>query len=48
LAASLGADVSMGPAEALSDDGTVTGRGRTIIRGGITGIATARLGPVFS
>jgi hypothetical protein len=26
LAASLGADVSMGPAEALSDDGTVTGR----------------------
>jgi hypothetical protein len=41
LAASLGADVSMGPAEALSDDGTVTGRGSTIIRGGITGIATA-------
>ena len=41
LAASLGADVSMGPAEALSDDGTVTDRGSTIIRGGITGIATA-------
>jgi len=41
LAASLGADVSMGPAEALSDDGTVTGRGSPIIRGGITGIATA-------
>ena len=30
LAASLGADVSMGPAEALSDDGTVTDRGSTI------------------
>src|ERR1035441_9946048 len=43
LAASLGADsrMGLGPAEALSDDGTVTDRGSTIIRGGITGIATA-------
>ncbi|HEY2136222.1 MAG TPA: hypothetical protein VGH49_10055 [Xanthobacteraceae bacterium] len=41
LAASLGAGVSMGLAEALSDDGTVTGRGGPIVRGGITGVATA-------
>ena len=41
LAASLGAGVSMGLAEALSDDGSVTGRGGPILRGAITGIATA-------
>lgn len=41
LAASLGAGISMGFAEALSDDGTVTGRGGPIMRGAITGIATA-------
>jgi erythrin-vacuolar iron transport family protein len=41
LAASLGAGISMGLAEALSDDGTVTGRGRPLIRGLITGLATA-------
>lgn len=41
LAASLGAGVSMGLAEALSDDGTVTGRGNPIIRGAITALATA-------
>jgi erythrin-vacuolar iron transport family protein len=40
-AASLGAGVSMGLAEALSDDGIVTGRGGPILRGSITGIATA-------
>ncbi len=40
LAASVGAGVSMGLAEALSDDGTVTGRGNPIARGAITGIAT--------
>ena len=40
LAASVGAGVSMGLAEALSDDGTVTGRGNPITRGGITGVAT--------
>ena len=41
LAASLGAGVSMGIAEALSDDGTLTGRGSPMLRGAITGIATA-------
>jgi VIT1/CCC1 family predicted Fe2+/Mn2+ transporter len=40
LAASLGAGISMGLAEALSDDGTVTGRGTPITRGVITGMAT--------
>jgi VIT1/CCC1 family predicted Fe2+/Mn2+ transporter len=41
LAASLGAGISMGLAEALSDDGTVTGRGSPLVRGGITAFATA-------
>jgi len=41
LAASLGAGVSMGLAEALSDDGKVTGRGNPIIRGGITAFGTS-------
>jgi VIT1/CCC1 family predicted Fe2+/Mn2+ transporter len=41
LAASLGAGISMGLAEALSDDGTVTGRGNPLVRGGITAFATA-------
>jgi erythrin-vacuolar iron transport family protein len=40
-AASLGAGISMGLAEALSDDGTVTGRGSPLGRGVITGVATA-------
>lgn len=40
LAASLGAGISMGLAEALSDDGKVTGRGSPWLRGGITGGAT--------
>lgn len=40
LAASLGAGISMGLAEALSDDGTVTGRGNPIVRGAITAFAT--------
>ena len=40
LAASVGAGISMGLAEALSDDGKVTGRGSPITRGAITGIAT--------
>ena len=40
LAASVGAGVSMGLAEALSDDGKVTGRGRPVRRGAITGAAT--------
>jgi VIT1/CCC1 family predicted Fe2+/Mn2+ transporter len=41
LAASLGAGISMGLAEALSDDGKVTGRGSPIIRGAITGLGTS-------
>ena len=40
LAASVGAGVSMGLAEALSDDGEVSGRGKPLLRGSITGIAT--------
>lgn len=40
LAASVGAGVSMGLAEALSDDGEVTGRGKPVLRGAITGLAT--------
>ena len=39
-AASLGAGISMGLAEALSDDGTMTGRGLPLGRGVITGLAT--------
>ena len=38
LAASLGAAISMGLAEALSDDGVVSGRGNPWSRGAITGI----------
>jgi rubrerythrin len=41
LAASVGAGVSMGFAEALSDDGSLTGRGTPWIRGAITGMMTA-------
>ena len=40
LAASIGAGVSMGFAEALSDDGSLTGRGTPWIRGGICGLMT--------
>lgn len=40
VAASVGAGVSMGLAEALSDDGRVSGRGCPAIRGAITGAAT--------
>ncbi|WP_299644039.1 hypothetical protein [Devosia sp.] len=40
LAASLGAAISMGLSEALSDDGSVTGRGGPLRRGAITGVAT--------
>jgi hypothetical protein len=41
LAASLGAGISMGFAEALSDDGSLTGRGRPLIRGAVCGLMTA-------
>lgn len=40
LAASIGAGISMAFAEALSDDGSLTGRGRPIIRGLVTGAMT--------
>ncbi len=40
LAASLGAGISMAFAEALSDDGSLTGRGKPIIRGSVTGLMT--------
>jgi VIT1/CCC1 family predicted Fe2+/Mn2+ transporter len=40
VAASLGAGISMGLAEALSDDGAVTGRGNPLSRGVITGVGT--------
>ena len=41
LAASIGAGISMAFAEALSDDGSLTGRGRPVLRGAVTGIMTA-------
>jgi erythrin-vacuolar iron transport family protein len=41
LAASLGAGISMGFAEALSDDGNLTGRGHPWVRGLICGAMTA-------
>jgi rubrerythrin len=41
LAAALGAGISMGFAEALSDDGKISGRGSPLLRGGITGMMTA-------
>jgi VIT1/CCC1 family predicted Fe2+/Mn2+ transporter len=41
IAASLGAGISMAFAEALSDDGSLTGRGRPITRGLVTGLMTA-------
>jgi erythrin-vacuolar iron transport family protein len=41
LAASLGAGISMGFAEALSDDGSLTGRGTPWLRGLICGTMTA-------
>jgi len=40
LSASLGAAISMGFAEALSDDGELTGRGHPTRRGIITGVMT--------
>jgi VIT1/CCC1 family predicted Fe2+/Mn2+ transporter len=40
LASALGAAISMGLSEGLSDDGEVTGRGPSTARGVITGLAT--------
>jgi hypothetical protein len=40
LATSLGAAISMGFSEALSDTGELTGRGSPVVRGTITGVGT--------
>src|ERR687886_65600 len=40
LAAAVGAAISMGMSEGLSDDGSLTGRGSSLARGTITGLAT--------
>ena len=40
MAASLGAGISMGFAEALSDDGVLTGRGQPVLRGAVCGLMT--------
>ena len=41
LAAAIGAGISMAFAEALSDDGSLTGRGAPLVRGIVTGAMTA-------
>jgi len=41
LAASIGAGISMGLTEALSDDGEITGRGHPWVRGAACGVMTA-------
>ncbi len=46
LATALGAGISMGLSEALSDDGGQTGRGSAITRGSITGLMTT-VGGIF-
>ncbi len=46
LATALGAGISMGFSEALSDDGSDTGRGPAVIRGLVTGSMTA-FGGIF-
>ena len=46
IATALGAGISMGFSEALSDTGEETGRGSAVARGAITGVATA-FGGVF-
>jgi rubrerythrin len=40
MAASIGAGISMGFAEALSDDGSMTGRGQPLLRGAVCGLMT--------
>jgi erythrin-vacuolar iron transport family protein len=46
LATAVGAGISMGFSEALSDDGSQTGRGSAVARGIVTGVMTA-IGGVF-
>src|SRR5438105_14966351 len=40
LAASVGAGISMGFAEGVSDDGSLTGRGKPLLRGFVCGLMT--------
>jgi VIT1/CCC1 family predicted Fe2+/Mn2+ transporter len=40
IATALGAAISMGLSEALSDDGTLSGRGSSLVRGLVTGVGT--------
>jgi erythrin-vacuolar iron transport family protein len=40
MSAAIGAAISMGVSEALSDDGSLTGRGHPLRRGVVTGIGT--------
>ena len=40
LSAAIGAAISMGVSEALSDDGSITGRGHPLRRGVVTGLGT--------
>lgn len=48
LATAIGAGISMGFSEALSDDGSQTGRGSALARGGVTGTMTALGGVLHS
>jgi VIT1/CCC1 family predicted Fe2+/Mn2+ transporter len=48
LATALGAGISMGFSEALSDDGSQTGRGSAVARGAVTGAMTAIGGSLHS
>jgi hypothetical protein len=48
LATALGAGISMGFSEALSDDGTQTGRGSALVRGAVTGAMTTLGGALHS
>jgi VIT1/CCC1 family predicted Fe2+/Mn2+ transporter len=41
MAASIGAGISMGFAEAMSDDGKISGRGDPWVRGWVCGVMTA-------
>jgi erythrin-vacuolar iron transport family protein len=41
IASAVGAGISMGFAEALSDDGSLTGRGAPVVRGAVCGVMTA-------
>src|SRR3954463_5734987 len=48
LATAVGAGISMGFSEALSDDGSQTGRGSAVARGTVTGAMTAIGGSLHS